>query len=146
MRSGSACSPLMYHLSLAAGFDLLDVQLTSTLSPMWYLGKPPVIMGPSSGRSVKQHRTFINSSITFSFVASRIKNSSAQISTQFGWQPQPQRPQKITSQSPLVHIALSSSAGLFIIASRCYYSPTTARTASREAVWKRGASPETSQR
>ena len=38
--------PLMYHRSLAAGFDLGDVQLTITLSPMWYDFNPPDMRGP----------------------------------------------------------------------------------------------------
>lgn len=48
---GSAGSPLIIQLSWAAGFDLPDVQFTLTVSPTWYLGRPPVIFGPSFGRA-----------------------------------------------------------------------------------------------
>lgn len=44
-------SPLMYQLSWAAGFERPEVQLTRTVSPIWYRGLPPVILGPSSGRA-----------------------------------------------------------------------------------------------
>lgn len=42
-------SPLMNHCRFAAGLEVPDVQFTFTSSPMWYLGFPPLIRGPSSG-------------------------------------------------------------------------------------------------
>ena len=47
-------SPLMSHLISAAGFELADVQLTSTLSPSEYLSLPPVINGPFFGKTRKK--------------------------------------------------------------------------------------------
>lgn len=41
----------MYHLKVAAGLDFDDVQLTVTVSPILYLDCPPVILGPSVGRT-----------------------------------------------------------------------------------------------
>ena len=93
-KSESAISPLMYHRNLAAGLERREVQLTSTLSPMWYLGKPPVIMGPSSGRSTEEKkientdlsrgnsrvvnpRPFINVPITYFFSFSCLKTTRA---------------------------------------------------------------------
>ena len=64
-RSGSACSPFMYHFNFAAGLLFLEVQLTSTLSPMWYLGKPPVMTGPSSGKSGNEGEIQAHLSIDF---------------------------------------------------------------------------------
>ena len=49
-------SPLMSHLISAAGFELADVQLTSTLSPSEYLSLPPVINGPFFGNTRKKSR------------------------------------------------------------------------------------------
>ena len=54
----------MYHRNLAAGLERREVQLTSTLSPMWYLGKPPVIMGPSSGRSTEEEKKIENTDLS----------------------------------------------------------------------------------
>lgn len=42
----------MNHDKCTAGFDLPDVQLTRTTSPIWYRGRPPLIFGPSCGRAV----------------------------------------------------------------------------------------------
>lgn len=47
--SGPACWLLMNHASFTAGFDLPDVQLTLTLSLIWYRARPPVILGSVSG-------------------------------------------------------------------------------------------------
>ena len=47
-------SPLMNQLISAAGLELADVQLTSTLSPREYLSLPPVINGPFFGRTRKK--------------------------------------------------------------------------------------------
>lgn len=44
----------MYHLNVAAGFDLEEVQLTDTVSPIRYFDNPPVIFGPSVGRTANK--------------------------------------------------------------------------------------------
>ncbi len=49
--SCSAGSPLMNQFSRVAGLERPDVQFTFTVSPIWYLGRPPVIRGPSSGKT-----------------------------------------------------------------------------------------------
>ena len=49
---GSAFSPLMYHASCAAGIELWETHVTLTLSPILYLGWPPIISGPWSGKSI----------------------------------------------------------------------------------------------
>lgn len=41
----------MNHVKLTAGFDRPDVQLTWTLSPIWYFARPPLIFGSVSGRT-----------------------------------------------------------------------------------------------
>ena len=38
----------------AAGFELADVQFTSTVSPRVYLNLPPVMRGPSVGKTAKK--------------------------------------------------------------------------------------------
>ena len=48
----------MYHLNVAAGFDLDDVQFTETVSPILYFEDPPVILGPSVGKT-KEREHFI---------------------------------------------------------------------------------------
>lgn len=48
---GGAGSPFMYQASRVAGLDRPDVQLTCTLSPIWYRRRDPVIVGPWSGRA-----------------------------------------------------------------------------------------------
>ena len=50
--SSVASSPLIYQLSLAAGTELEEVQLADRISPVLYLGWLPLIIGPSSGKSV----------------------------------------------------------------------------------------------
>jgi hypothetical protein len=50
--SSGAWFPLINHVSLTAGFDRPDVQLTLTLSPIWYLARPPVILGSISGSTI----------------------------------------------------------------------------------------------
>lgn len=44
--------PLIIHWISAAGFDAFEVQLTLTVSPTEYRSFPPVIFGPSLGRTV----------------------------------------------------------------------------------------------
>ena len=46
-----ASSPLMYQLSLAAGTELMELQLAEMTSPFLYLGRVPEMRGPWSGRS-----------------------------------------------------------------------------------------------
>ena len=43
--------PLIIHWISAAGFDAFEVQLTLTVSPTEYRSFPPVIFGPSLGRT-----------------------------------------------------------------------------------------------
>lgn len=50
----------MYHLKVAAGLDFDDVQLTVTVSPILYLDCPPVILGPSVGRTVIKNKSIKN--------------------------------------------------------------------------------------
>lgn len=47
-------SPLMNQLRWATGLLRPEVQLILTVSPYWYLGRPPVILGPSSGNAIPQ--------------------------------------------------------------------------------------------
>ena len=49
-----ASSPLIYQFSLAAGTELEEVQLAERISPVLYLGWLPLIIGPSSGRSISR--------------------------------------------------------------------------------------------
>ena len=60
----------MYHRSLAAGFDLGDVQLTITLSPMWYDFNPPDMRGPCPcfGKTLKKTFKFIKCWFWFSLM------------------------------------------------------------------------------
>ena len=46
----------MNQLISAAGLELLEVQLTSTLSPSEYLSLPPVINGPFFGRTMWEQK------------------------------------------------------------------------------------------
>lgn len=39
----------MNQVRCVAGLDRPDVQLTFTSSPIWYRGRPPLILGPCSG-------------------------------------------------------------------------------------------------
>lgn len=41
----------MNHVNFTAGFDLPDVQLTLTLSLIWYRARPPEILGSVSGNT-----------------------------------------------------------------------------------------------
>lgn len=50
-------SSFMYHRRVAAGLDLEEVQLTETVSPTLYFVKPPVILGPSVGRTKNRCNT-----------------------------------------------------------------------------------------
>ena len=49
-------SPLMNQLISAAGLELAEVQLTSTLSPSEYLSLPPVIIGPFFGVTRRENK------------------------------------------------------------------------------------------
>ena len=49
-------SPLMNQLISAAGLELAEVQLTSTLSPSEYLSLPPVIIGPFLGVTKRENK------------------------------------------------------------------------------------------
>lgn len=46
----------MNHCKVAAGLDVPDVQFTFTVSPTWYLGFPPVILGPSFGKAIEKSK------------------------------------------------------------------------------------------
>ena len=45
--------PFMIHCISAAGFDAFEVQFTLTVSPTEYRSFPPVIFGPSFGKTEK---------------------------------------------------------------------------------------------
>lgn len=48
-----AASPLMNQVNLVGGCEKPpEVQFTRTGSPSWYLGRPPLIFGPSAGSAV----------------------------------------------------------------------------------------------
>ena len=47
----------MNQLISAAGLELAEVQLTSTLSPSEYLSLPPVIIGPFFGVTERENKT-----------------------------------------------------------------------------------------
>ena len=50
--------PFMIHCISAAGFDAFEVQFTLTVSPTEYRSFPPVIFGPSFGRTEKDNEKF----------------------------------------------------------------------------------------
>ena len=47
-------SSFMNHVRFAGGWDCQDVQRASKVSPIWYFSFIPVILGFSSGRSMKE--------------------------------------------------------------------------------------------
>ena len=49
----------MIHCISAAGFDAFEVQFTLTVSPTEYRSFPPVILGPSFGKTEKDNEQFI---------------------------------------------------------------------------------------
>ena len=50
----STFSSFMNHVRFAGGWDCQDVQRASKVSPIWYFSFIPVILGFSSGRSMKE--------------------------------------------------------------------------------------------
>lgn len=70
----STGSPFMNQLNCAAGFERPDVQFTLTWSPIWYLGRPPVIFGPSSGSTKIKRMKTIKFSCTILFLFSSLSN------------------------------------------------------------------------
>ena len=63
----------MNQVSWAAGLERPEVQFTLTVSPIWYLGCPPVIRGPSTGSAAKVNY-FLLTIITYSIEQEPLKS------------------------------------------------------------------------